>query len=211
MPVDTPSWREFLHRQEKQLERQSGCSRCARCHSPEAEHARSVSPTKSDGGKKADKKGDGVDKFDLFFKRNMEYRAAKEEYLEQLQDFFCPPRAGSPVQAPWFMERHDPKRVHEYFQEVVNDAQRKWRQDHPLDPGESPLFKKKTVTQEEVDRYWKKNKDYPHVSNREPPTQAVPPVPGFRTSGNPYEGGKADRLLTKLGPKAGITPMNTVS
>lgn len=49
------------------------------------------------------------------------------------------------------------------------------------------------------------SQDFPHVSNRERPTSTEPPEPGFNFTGNPYEGGKAEKLLEKLGPKSGIT------
>mmetsp|Transcript_56901 Transcript_56901/g.116462 ORF Transcript_56901/g.116462 Transcript_56901/m.116462 type:complete len:306 (-) Transcript_56901:6-923(-) len=189
--VDTASFRAFLHRQSDLLQ-----TRENRCRSADL---------------RLRKKQLENEKLEEFLKRQEEFLQAREErnleeeriHIEMSKS--CHP----PLQDPEFLKRNGPRSAPRFFEKAVEKAKWKWKQDVQYDVGESPLFKKKLVLPQEVDTFWGRMKEFPSVANREPPPTISKPESGFRLSGNPYVGGKADVLMHRLGEKSGILPRAT--
>ena len=156
----------------------------------------------------------GQDVIDNFINRKKEAVSQKAARIQQMQEemirevcmsteFAQKAHAADNIQPPDFIDRHY-KNVHLFRENSVAKAKARWKVDQPYEAGESKVLdNSRKVTLEEALETHKRLQAHPGMHNREPPDLTPKPVePVFRVSGNPYTGGKTDRLVEKLGDKA---------
>ena len=100
------------------------------------------------------------------------------------------------TQPPDFLDRH--YRNHEDFRNhAVTKALAKWKIDNPHEAGESKVLdNSKVITLAEARAFYAKVSEYPNCANREPPNREPKILePVFRSSGNPYQGGKVPEIV----------------
>mmetsp|Transcript_29568 Transcript_29568/g.74382 ORF Transcript_29568/g.74382 Transcript_29568/m.74382 type:complete len:298 (-) Transcript_29568:185-1078(-) len=192
--LHSPSWHKFLGRQEATTQRAQ-----IRCQSAPPER-RSI---KMDAEREAE-----------FLQRQAEVLEHRKESLQAIEkemvsetilstDFAKRQHDRSRRQSKEWLLKHGPKGSREMNEKAVQEAQKRWKKDYVYGIGESPILPNKQVNPDEAIAFYERVKAFPCISNRVPP-QKPPPYEstGMKVSGNPYEGGKADKLRQKLGDRA---------
>jgi len=197
-PVDA-SFQSFLHRQNESLERKA-----KRCNSapPEVKMMKASQEEIEEFIKR--KKDEVGDRSATLLKMQETFMAEVCLSTKFAQKMHCK----EAVQPAEFLHRHY-KRIDEERSKNVQKARAKWKMDYGHECGESNVLdNQKVVTSAQAEAIYLKLAEFPNVSNREPPNRE-PKVyePVFRSSGNPYQGGKADFLSTHLGDKACLAPL----
>mmetsp|Transcript_38586 Transcript_38586/g.89978 ORF Transcript_38586/g.89978 Transcript_38586/m.89978 type:complete len:298 (-) Transcript_38586:177-1070(-) len=192
--LQSPSWHKFLGRQEATSQRAQ-----VRCQSAPPER-RTI---KIDADREAE-----------FLQRQAEVVKHKQESIEALfkemraetvlsTEFAKRQHDRSRRQSKDWLVKHGPKGSKEMNDKAWQEAHARWKKDYVYGIGESPILPSKQLSQEEANTFYERVKAFPCISNRVPPSKPRPyEATGMKVSGNPYEGGKADKLRLKLGDRA---------
>mmetsp|Transcript_98354 Transcript_98354/g.158593 ORF Transcript_98354/g.158593 Transcript_98354/m.158593 type:complete len:207 (-) Transcript_98354:77-697(-) len=197
-PVD-PNFHSFLSRQKESLERKA--RRCLTAPPPVPMMQASMEVIEEFIKRKQDSVGD---KAACILKMQETFMA--EVCLSTA--FAQKMHSKEVVQSSQFLDRHY-KGVEAERVRHVAKARAKWKLEYGHEVGESYVLDNlRVVTSAEAASLYQKLSEFPNISNREPPNLDPKVIePMFRSSGNPYQGGKADFLRAYLGEKACLAPL----